>query len=107
MDNYLSLYPDELPAVPGGDATFTCSLVSTTSSTRILNIRWLVNDSLLEPGHLRGVVPKFSTIGRGIGTLLFTNLSIAYHMTRIQCRAELSPEATSTSNNATLLIHEG
>lgn len=102
--SYLSILPEELRAVPGGAATFNCFLVS--SSSNIIEIKWIVNGSLLEEQTLMGVTSKFNPeFGGGLGTLQFRDLPITYNMTRIQCRAELSrPQATSTSDYATLII---
>ena len=106
-NSHLIVQPEEVRAVIGGSAMFRCFLAS--SNSIITDIKWIVNDSLLEEHLLIGVTSNQSLFSDGnrIGSLLFTNLTTQYNMSRIQCRAELSmPQATSTTDPAILIISE-
>ena len=80
----------------GGQFRLLC--VSITA-TPILQVYWLVNDTLLENSPLNSnndVVPEFSG---GLGTLTLTNLPAEYNSTNFRCLA------TTSSGNETSLQH--
>ena len=83
----------------GGDAVFSCL----STSSLVVSIEWLVNETDLNSLQLTDVNQGFEPIGR-VGTLRFDNVSLEYNNTRIQCKVYTSTEGEVLSKNSTLLI---
>ncbi len=70
------------------------------SGTTITSVEWLINGTRLEDFSLTNVETQFIELFRQ-GSLVFSNISVEYNNTNIQCRATLSNGET---NSATLLV---
>lgn len=90
--------PTKYVSIVGGDAVFHCFTDSRTDGTQ-----WIVNGSSLE--NITNALTQFTPIpGSGVGTLTFSNLSLSYNVTSIQCISNLQEGNAAHSNTATLLI---
>ncbi len=83
----------------GNHPTFNCASPSDT----ITSIEWYINGTPLEDLSLTNMATEFSQLSRQ-GILVFSNISVEYNNTNIQCRATLSNGETADSNNFTLLV---
>ncbi len=90
---------DNIISIPDDNSTYTCG----SSSATITSVQWLINGTQFEDLNLTNVGTDFNEFSR-LGILLFSNLSVEYNNTNIQCRAVLNNGETLYSNNLTLLI---
>ncbi len=86
--------------IPGHDPVLNCASLS---GTTITSVEWLKNGTQFEDLSLTNVETGFSQLSRQ-GTLVFSNISVEYNNTNIQCRATLNNGETVDSNNFTLLV---
>ncbi len=82
--------------ITGSNPTYRCGC-------DITSVEWLINGTQLEDLSLTNVETEFSQLTRQ-GTLVFSNISVEYNNTNIQCRATLSNGETLNSNIIPLLV---
>ncbi len=85
--------------IPGDNTIYYCW---SSSGTIITSVQWLINGTRLEDLNLTNVETEFSQLSR-LGYLSFSDISVEYNNTNIQCRATFNGE-TLNSNNSTLLV---
>ncbi len=95
--------PERLVLHVGGTAQFSCL----SSSRRITAIQWLINGSFIEDLSTINAMKEFSELANGIGVLTFSNVTLDFNMTTIQCRAEFHPNDSMTSSKVTILLFQG
>ena len=91
---------------PGGQANFVCSSVSGSSGQVITRVLWRSNETIFT-GMEDFIRTEYASIGGGVGTLTFTNVSTYYNNTEISCEAFLASGVSYISNSATLLVLQG
>ena len=78
----------EVVVVPGDIIRFTCS--STATNLHITSVQWLVNGTALQNLSLSNVTENFITVQmKGIGELVFTDISEEYNKTMITCMVNM------------------
>ncbi len=82
---------------PGEGTVFTCRVTGTVEQ-----IQWLVNGTQLEDINQRDGIEDAVTFGTG--HLTFSNISVEYNDTTIQCIVTLTSKEIIRSNDATLLV---
>ena len=97
MSYYLTLVlipPNQLIAAPGSTAIFLCH----SDTNEVDGIQWRVNGTPFEDLDLGpNVTPNFGGEDMvEVGRLVFTNLSLEYNMTRIECRITSIPNVWSS-----------
>ena len=78
-------------ATPHGNVSFLCTSLTGT----ITGVQWLVNNMTLEDIDNTDITSEFSNQFRGIGSLGFTNIPLAYNGTIITCRVHGEEEDTA------------
>ena len=78
-------------ATPHGNVSFLCTSLTGT----ITGVQWLVNNMTLEDIDNTDITSEFSNQFRGIGSLDFTNIPLAYNGTTITCIAPGEEEDTA------------
>ena len=89
--------------IPGRNQSFTCFLRSAESNS-LQNISWMFNGSAVENHWLDSVIIEFKHRARGRGTLTFTNVSLEYNHTIIQCQATLQSNVIQSASVGVLLL---
>lgn len=84
----------------GGNATFTCSGISSNDPT--VNISWLFTNSDLM-NNSTNVMELFDSSIQ-TGRLTINQLSLSYNASLISCRVEFRSGSTATSNPSELLV---
>ena len=91
----------------GGNATFHCYSLPFDIG-RVTSVQWLINGSLLDSLGFDNAQPDFDpNSANGIGSLILTNLTPNFNMTRVQCRAHFRSMPSSTSTEATIILLQG
>ena len=97
----VDLFPPEWIVVPGANGFFTCS----SHFGDVSDIEWIINGSVIDSHESVPFQEGFDPDDE-IGTLRFTNISLLYNATMVQCGVynSMSSSDLTLSNCAELLI---
>ena len=95
----VDLFPPEWIVLPGANGSFTCN----SHFGDVSDIEWIINGSVIDSHESVPFQEGFDPDDE-IGTLHFTNISLSYNATMVQCGVYNSMSDLALSNSAELLI---